>query len=170
MFPLRAYIYRDGLARFGTEKYVQHAEWHDIRGAVHDVALLRYEMGDISNLFAHLTNSSINKFSDTYSSDKDVIGPGCKWSLKQLWQSVGASTPAAPTASNTAAGASSPPTCAPPAAGAGDASDASDAAVDRPPAGSSPQLSQRKVDRLWSRIVTLVNSTLCTYRGRARGL
>lgn len=37
------------------------------------------------NLFSHLTNSSINKHSPTYHDHKDTIGPGCKWSLEELW-------------------------------------------------------------------------------------
>ena len=63
--PLRAYIYRDGLARFATEKYDS-------------------DMEDLGNLFSHLTNASINKFSATYADDKDVIGPGSKWTFGQL--------------------------------------------------------------------------------------
>ena len=46
------------MARFGTEKYAGSA---------------------ISNLYAHLTNTSINKNSGTYKTDKDVIGSGSKW-------------------------------------------------------------------------------------------
>ena len=63
--PLRAYIYRNGLARFGTEKYEANVT-------------------DLSNQYSHLTNSSINKFSKSFSSEKEVIGAGCKWSFDQL--------------------------------------------------------------------------------------
>ena len=64
--PLKAFIYRDGLARFGTEKYNEDPN------------------GDIKNLYSHLTNASINKFSKTFWKDKDVIGAGCKWTFVQL--------------------------------------------------------------------------------------
>ena len=63
--PLRAYIYRDGLARFGTEKYEANVQ-------------------DISNQYSHLTNASINKHSKTFSAEKDVIGAGCKWTFGDL--------------------------------------------------------------------------------------
>ncbi|KAF4666321.1 Tubulin tyrosine ligase-like, member [Perkinsus olseni] len=51
--PLKAYIYRDGLVRFGTSEY---------------------DLGSLSNKFSHLTNSSINKLSPTLESDKCGIG------------------------------------------------------------------------------------------------
>jgi len=62
--PFECYLYRDGLARFGTQKY--------------------NESVDLSNLYAHLTNTSINKHSRTCKSNKDVIGAGCKWDFLQL--------------------------------------------------------------------------------------
>ena len=61
--PLRAYIFKDGLVRFSTEKY---------------------DTSDLSNLYAHLTNTSINKKAKNVAADKEVIGAGCKWSLLQL--------------------------------------------------------------------------------------
>ncbi|ELU04904.1 hypothetical protein CAPTEDRAFT_72974, partial [Capitella teleta] len=61
--PLVVYIYDEGLARFGTEKF---------------------DLGDIGNMFAHLTNTSINKHSPNYIVDKERVGPGCKWTLAQL--------------------------------------------------------------------------------------
>jgi len=64
--PMRAYLYKDGLVRFGTEKY--------------DAS----NSSDLSNLFSHLTNSSINKYSPSLSSEKEVIGAGCKWDFHQL--------------------------------------------------------------------------------------
>eukprot|EP00949_MAST-11_sp_MAST-11-sp1_P001267 g1267.t1 len=62
--PLQSFIYSDGLARFGTQKY--------------DVNV------NLKNMYAHLTNASINKHSPDLSTAKDVIGAGCKWDLRQL--------------------------------------------------------------------------------------
>eukprot|EP01065_Artemidia_motanka_P047890 TRINITY_DN7594_c1_g1_i1.p1 TRINITY_DN7594_c1_g1~~TRINITY_DN7594_c1_g1_i1.p1 ORF type:complete len:592 (+),score=164.93 TRINITY_DN7594_c1_g1_i1:82-1857(+) len=61
--PLRAYVYRNYLVRFATEKY---------------------DLGSLDNLFSHLTNSSINKTAPCYTVDKDVIGEGCKWDAPQF--------------------------------------------------------------------------------------
>ena len=61
--PLRVYWYRDGLVRFATHKY---------------------DMSDISNQYAHLTNTSINKNSSSYAADKEGIRGGCKWSLRRF--------------------------------------------------------------------------------------
>lgn len=61
--PLTCYMYRDGLARFSTQKY---------------------DMSDLTNQYAHLTNTSINKKSSTVNEDKGIVGPGCKWTLGQL--------------------------------------------------------------------------------------
>ena len=61
--PLVAYMYRDGLARFSTQ---------------------RYTLDDISNPYAHLTNTSINKYSPDVTSTKGSIGSGCKWELSRL--------------------------------------------------------------------------------------
>jgi tubulin polyglutamylase TTLL2 len=61
--PLTVYIYREGLARFSTE---------------------RYDLANLENKFAHLTNSSINKLSPHLYSDKKVIGSGSKWTFEQL--------------------------------------------------------------------------------------
>ena len=58
--PLRVYWYRDALVRFATHKY---------------------DMDDIDNQYSHLTNTSINKFSSAYRSDKEGVRGGCKWSL-----------------------------------------------------------------------------------------
>jgi tubulin polyglutamylase TTLL2 len=41
-------------------------------------------MTDITNVFAHLTNTSINKHSDTYNDQKGGVGPGCKRTLRWL--------------------------------------------------------------------------------------
>lgn len=61
--PLTIYLYEEGIVRFSTEKY---------------------DVNAISNIFAHLTNTSINKHSPSYTTDKEYIGPGCKWTLTQL--------------------------------------------------------------------------------------
>ena len=61
--PLKAYVYREGLVRFGTEKF---------------------DLTALDNLYAHLTNTSINKHSPSYNIDKERVGPGCKWTLSQL--------------------------------------------------------------------------------------
>ncbi|XP_072940753.1 probable tubulin polyglutamylase TTLL2 isoform X2 [Epargyreus clarus] len=61
--PLTAYMYAEGLARFGTDKYT---------------------LTDIHNPYRHLTNSSLNKTGPRYAECKDRIGSGCKWTLKQV--------------------------------------------------------------------------------------
>ncbi|CAF4776312.1 unnamed protein product [Pieris macdunnoughi] len=61
--PLTAYMYAEGLARFGTDKYT---------------------LSDIHNPYRHLTNSSLNKTGPRYSECKERIGSGCKWTLKQV--------------------------------------------------------------------------------------
>ena len=61
--PLNIYIYREGIVRFSTEKF---------------------DLGVLKNLYAHLTNTSINKHSPSYSHDKERVGPGCKWTITQF--------------------------------------------------------------------------------------
>ncbi|KAJ2947101.1 hypothetical protein O0L34_g16450 [Tuta absoluta] len=61
--PLTAYMYAEGLARFGTDKYT---------------------LSDIHNPYRHLTNSSLNKSGPRYGECKERIGNGCKWTLKQV--------------------------------------------------------------------------------------
>lgn len=61
--PLTIYVYEEGIARFGTEKF---------------------DLSALNNVFAHLTNTSINKHSPAYTTDKERIGAGCKWTLTQL--------------------------------------------------------------------------------------
>jgi len=62
--PLEVYLYREGIVRFSTEKY---------------------DLTDIDNIFSHLTNSSINKRSSTYNTNKATVGKGCKWTLTRLF-------------------------------------------------------------------------------------
>jgi tubulin polyglutamylase TTLL2 len=63
--PLVIYFYDEGLVRFATAQY---------------------DIGDASlkNVFSHLTNTSINKFSPTIDTYKDGIGSGCKWKFNRL--------------------------------------------------------------------------------------
>ncbi|XP_057667585.1 probable tubulin polyglutamylase TTLL2 isoform X1 [Diorhabda carinulata] len=61
--PVTIYMYREGLARFGTDKF---------------------SLNDLRNPFRHLTNSSINKLGPGYTEMKDRVGSGCKWTLRQL--------------------------------------------------------------------------------------
>ena len=61
--PLVVYIHEQGLARFATEKF---------------------NLSSLGNIYSHLTNTSINKYSPTYAQGKEGVGFGCKWSLSQL--------------------------------------------------------------------------------------
>ncbi|XP_075720583.1 putative tubulin polyglutamylase TTLL2 [Rhinoderma darwinii] len=61
--PLTIYIYQEGLVRFATEKF---------------------NLSSLDNIFAHLTNTSINKYSTSYSAEKERVGSGCKWTLGQF--------------------------------------------------------------------------------------
>lgn len=53
--PMTIYIYKEGLTRFGTDKF---------------------SLNDLRNPFRHLTNSSINKLGPGYPEMKDRIGSG----------------------------------------------------------------------------------------------
>ena len=55
--PLTIYAYREGLARFSTDKF---------------------SMLDLTNKYAHLTNSSVNKLGPGYAEMKDRVGAGKK--------------------------------------------------------------------------------------------
>lgn len=59
MSPLTIFIYEEGLVRFSTHKFSLKSK-------------------DVSDVFVHLTNSSINKGHK----ENDDIGPDSKWSLK----------------------------------------------------------------------------------------
>lgn len=61
--PFQLYIYHEGIVRFSTE---------------------RFDLSKLDNRFSHLTNTSINKTGPQYSTDKESIGVGCKWTLSQL--------------------------------------------------------------------------------------
>ena len=63
--PVRAYLYREGLARFAVDSYVAPSR------------------ENLRNVHMHLTNYSLNKFSDKFvknTSEADD-GSGSKWSL-----------------------------------------------------------------------------------------
>ena len=51
--PLRIFVYREGLARFATEKYTPPYK------------------GNMDNLFIHLTNYAINKNSEAFEKNED---------------------------------------------------------------------------------------------------
>ncbi|KAM8945520.1 putative tubulin polyglutamylase TTLL2 [Pelodytes ibericus] len=61
--PLTVYVYQEGLVRFATEKF---------------------SLNCLDNVFAHLTNTSINKYSTSYSAEKERVGRGCKWTFSQF--------------------------------------------------------------------------------------
>ncbi|XP_002065502.3 tubulin monoglutamylase TTLL4 isoform X1 [Drosophila willistoni] len=65
--PLRIYMYKDGLARFASVKYSS-------------------ELSNLDERCMHLTNYSINKFSQNYSKNEDFNAcQGHKWTLQSLW-------------------------------------------------------------------------------------
>jgi tubulin polyglutamylase TTLL4 len=66
--PLKVYLFREGLVRFATEKYSN-------------------ERDDLKNVFAHLTNFSLNKDSENYVYNEacDEDGVGSKWSMRALF-------------------------------------------------------------------------------------
>ncbi|XP_040920563.1 probable tubulin polyglutamylase TTLL2 [Toxotes jaculatrix] len=61
--PLTVYIHQEGLVRFATEKY---------------------NLSSLQNLYAHLTNTSINKFGPFYKTEKERVGQGCKWTMSKF--------------------------------------------------------------------------------------
>ncbi|XP_072218998.1 probable tubulin polyglutamylase TTLL2 [Leuresthes tenuis] len=61
--PLTVYIHQEGLVRFATEKY---------------------NLSSLRNLYAHLTNTSINKFGPFYRTEKGSVGQGCKWTMSKF--------------------------------------------------------------------------------------
>lgn len=70
--PLRAFIYREGLARFATEEY------NSPLGS------------NLNNLCMHLTNYAINKDSDQFifNDDPNKDNVGHKRGLKPIWQHI----------------------------------------------------------------------------------
>jgi tubulin polyglutamylase TTLL2 len=63
--PLVVYLYDEGLTRFATSPY-------DMSG------------DQLKNVFSHLTNTSINKYSPTLETNKEEIGSGCRWKINRL--------------------------------------------------------------------------------------
>nr|BAN21167.1 conserved hypothetical protein [Riptortus pedestris] len=65
--PLRIYIYENGLVRFASARYSD-------------------DLKTLSDRYIHLTNYSINKFSNSYSMNDDAGAClGHKWTLRSLW-------------------------------------------------------------------------------------
>ncbi|KAG8011505.1 putative tubulin polyglutamylase TTLL2, partial [Nibea albiflora] len=61
--PLTVYVHQEGLVRFATEKY---------------------NLSSLHNTYAHLTNTSINKFGPFYKTEKGRVGQGCKWTMSKF--------------------------------------------------------------------------------------
>ncbi|XP_029534612.2 probable tubulin polyglutamylase TTLL2 [Oncorhynchus nerka] len=61
--PLIIYMHQEGMVRFATEKY---------------------NLTSLDNLYSHLTNTSINKFGPFYTTDKERVGQGCKWTMSKF--------------------------------------------------------------------------------------
>nr|XP_009942415.1 PREDICTED: probable tubulin polyglutamylase TTLL2 [Opisthocomus hoazin] len=61
--PLTVYTYEEGLVRFATEKF---------------------DLGSLDDVYAHLTNTSINKYGASYKKYKEGIGCGCKWTFSKF--------------------------------------------------------------------------------------
>ncbi|KAK7084364.1 putative tubulin polyglutamylase ttll2 [Halocaridina rubra] len=61
--PLTVYMYTEGIVRFGTEKY---------------------NLSSLDNIFSHLTNTSLNKLAPGYRTEKERVGAGCKWTVREL--------------------------------------------------------------------------------------
>ncbi|KAM4529021.1 putative tubulin polyglutamylase TTLL2 isoform 1-T1 [Fundulus diaphanus] len=61
--PLTVYIHQEVLVRFATEKY---------------------NLSSLSNVYAHLTNTSINKCGPFYKIPKGQVGSGCKWTMSKF--------------------------------------------------------------------------------------
>lgn len=62
--PLTVHLYKEGLARFSTDKY---------------------DTSTIKNVYSHLTNTSINKNSHNANSiNTGSFGSGIKWTFGQL--------------------------------------------------------------------------------------
>ena len=66
--PLRIFLYDEGLVRFASNAYSA-------------------DNASLSDVYTHLTNYSINKFSSTYQANEDSdCRQGHKWTLASLWQ------------------------------------------------------------------------------------
>ncbi|KAM6324294.1 LOW QUALITY PROTEIN: putative tubulin polyglutamylase TTLL2 [Aegotheles albertisi] len=61
--PFTIYTYEEGLVRFATGKF---------------------DLGSMDNVYAHLTNTSINKYRPSYKKYKEGIGCGCKWTFSKF--------------------------------------------------------------------------------------
>jgi tubulin polyglutamylase TTLL2 len=64
MRPLKVYLYREGIARFSSDKY---------------------DTSTLKNIFSHLTNTSINKLAANQNiMGGSTFGSGIKWKFEQL--------------------------------------------------------------------------------------
>jgi tubulin polyglutamylase TTLL6/13 len=72
--PLRIFMFKEGLARFSTEKYISPLN------------------SNLNNLFMHLTNYAINKNSENFvfNEDADNAHYGHKRSLESIWEHIDA--------------------------------------------------------------------------------
>ncbi|XP_010867012.2 probable tubulin polyglutamylase TTLL2 [Esox lucius] len=59
--PLTIYMHQEGLVRFE-----------------------KYNLSSLDNLYSHLTNTSINKFGPYYTTNKEKVGQGCKWTMSKF--------------------------------------------------------------------------------------
>ncbi|XP_060720941.1 LOW QUALITY PROTEIN: probable tubulin polyglutamylase TTLL2 [Tachysurus vachellii] len=48
------------------------------------VCVTSFNLESLDNLFSHLTNTSINKFSLFYTTAKESVGQGCKWTMSRF--------------------------------------------------------------------------------------
>lgn len=90
--PLRIYMYKDGLARFASGEYLVHTSNTHTSAQLQHSHLLSFivkyssELTSLDDRCMHLTNYSINKFSQNYSKNEDFNAcQGHKWTLQSLW-------------------------------------------------------------------------------------
>ena len=70
--PLRVFVFREGLARFATEKYESPFK------------------GNMENMFMHLTNYAINKQSENFEANEDenIDDSGSKRSVSSIFKHI----------------------------------------------------------------------------------
>lgn len=70
VFPLRVFIYEEGLARFATSEYTPPIG------------------SNLKNLYMHLTNYAINKDADNFEQNKGADDRGHKRSLTSIFKHI----------------------------------------------------------------------------------